>query len=164
MDPIWLIAMASVAVTAGALVVDLLQTRSIRKINSRIEAESKTFEERGSIGEQFGGWLLATEKDAEGNEVTNLALCSKVVGHQIAQSFSMGLKGIASGEARTIRSVETKIMEGLKSPESKALMEFCDQIGLPRDLAGTAYDILEKRGLLPQILKNNGLKEGSSSW
>lgn len=116
----------------------------------------------GNIGEQFGDWLLATEKTEEGKEISNLESCASLVGRQIAASFSMGLKGIASGEARTIRSVETKVIDALQTPESKALLEFADRAGIPRELAGVAYDILEKRGLLPQIMKNNGSEGGTS--
>ena len=72
------------------------------------------------------------------------------------QSVSMAAKGVISGTSREMKSIEKAVLEGLETPESKALMEFCDHIGIDRELAGGVLDVLGKRGLLPQILKNNG--------
>ena len=155
-----LTALCAIIVTAAALVVDAIQTRSIRKINSKVEA----FQQQ-DIGASFGEWLLASEKTEDGKEITNLESMASLVGRQIAGSFKMGLQGIASGEARTIRAVEGKVIEALQTPESKALLEFADRAGIPKELAGVIYDIAERRGLLPQILKNNGQGSGESrSW
>jgi len=154
-----LVAICAVLVTAAALVIDALQTRSIRKINSKIEA----FEQQ-DVGESFGEWLL--QRDGDNPESpTNLEACASLVGKQIAGSFSMGLKGIASGESRTIRAVEQKLMEGLQTPEAKALIELADRLGIDRSLAGTLLDVLQKRGLNPEQLLNRNNGGGSaSSW
>lgn len=153
---------AAVLSTIGMFIfgiVDLRQLGFIKKINKRID-EFESIDP----GESFGNWLLTKQKQEDGSEISNLETCARLVGHQIAGSFSMGLKGIASGEARTVRSVENKIISTLQSPEAKALIGFCDQAGIPRDLASLTYEILEKRGLLTSVLKNNGVKGASSSW
>lgn len=155
-----LVAICAIVVTFAALCVDAIQTRSIGKINAKVEAF-----QAGNIGEQLGEWLLARQegKDPEGHEFpTNLEACASLVGRQIAGSFSMAAKGIVSGESRTLRSVEKAVLEGLQTPEAKALLSFCDQIGIDRSLAGTVMEILEKRGLSNVINKNNG--GGSGGW
>ena len=152
-----LVAILAVIVTAAAVFIDALQTRSIRKINLKVEA----FEQQ-DIGASFGEWLLTKEKE---DSPTNLEAMASLVGKQIAGSFSMGLKGIASDESRTIRAVEQKLMEGLQTPESKALIELADRLGIDRSLAGTLLDVLQKRGLNPEQLLNRNNGGGSaSSW
>lgn len=155
-----LTALCAIIVTAAALMVDAIQTRSIRKINSKVEA----FQQQ-DIGEAFGEWLLKKEKTEDGREITNLESCASLVGHQIAGSFSMGLKGIASGESRTIRGVESKLMAALQPEEFKAFNSLLERAGIPEDLAAVAYKILEQRGWLSNIIKNNGEGSGGErSW
>lgn len=162
-----LVAVCAIIVTAAALCVDAWQTRSIGKINAKVAA----FQQQ-DIGESFGDWLIApcddeehwTKSGHEGPIPTNLQLCASQVGSQIAGSFKMGLQGIASGEARTVRSVQNKIVEHLQTPETKALIDFCDNAGIPRELASVAYQILDKQGLLPKILRNNGQGGISDNW
>lgn len=159
LDPLTLSTLLAAVSTACLILfglIDFKQWRALDKIETKIEA----FQQQ-DIGESFGEWLL--DKPAE-DQATNLESCASLVGRQIAQSFSMGLKGMASGESRTVRSVEKAVLEGLQTPESKALMEFVDSIGVPRELAGIALNILQERGLLPQIMKNNGQGDGSSGW
>jgi hypothetical protein len=136
--------------------VDFKQWRALDKIGEKVDAF-----QMGNIGNQFGDWLLFAEKD----QPTNLERCATVVAHQIAQSVTMAARGVASGESRLARGVEQKIMEGIESPETKALLEFLDGIGINREYAGIAYDILEKRGILDRVLKNNGHIGGSTqAW
>lgn len=155
MDLDLIVALAALAL---ALSIDVIQTRSIRGVD-RFLKDSR------DVGTQFGDWLLRKDKTPEGEEITNLEACSRVMGHSIANSFSMGLKGIQSGEARTVRGIERKILESMESPETKALLEYVDSIGVPRELAGIVYDQLQKRGLLDGIIKNNGSGVvGESGW
>lgn len=154
-----LTAMCAIIVTFAALCVDFIQTRSIRKINSKVEAFQQT-----DIGESFGTWLLETQEREDGKKQTNLEAMASLVGHQIAGSFSMGLKGIASGESRTLRGVEQKMMEALQDPQITQLLGFCDQAGIDRGLAGTVLSIAQQRGFLDKILKNDGQGSGSTSW
>jgi len=143
---------------ASALFIDIIQTRGIKSVDNFLKGSR-------DVGEQFGDWLLRKEKLEDGTETTNLALCGKVLGHEIAQHFSMSLKGMASGDARVYRNVEQKVIEGLQSPEAKALIGFADSIGVDRQYIGPLYEILEKRGLLNGIVKNDGHPQGSStSW
>lgn len=157
-DPYFYIAVATILLVMVTWVTDYFQFRGIRSLDNFLKGSR-------DVGQQFGDWLLSTEKQEDGSEVTNLGLCSRAVGHEIARSFSMATKGIASGEARLERGVERRVLEGLQSPEVNQLLEFCDKNGIDRDLAGTVYNILEKRGLLDGIIKNNGhTSGGSSTW
>jgi hypothetical protein len=155
-----LVAFIAVGITAVSSIVDFIQTYHIRKVQNKLNEVSEIWEEGGSVGDQFGKWLLAKEAP---DKPTNLEACASLVGHQIASSFSMGLKGIASGESRTLRSVERQVMESLEDPQVKQLLDYCDRAGIPRELAGTAYDILQKRGYLDKLGlgKNDG--EGSKA-
>ena len=137
--------------------VDFKQWRALSTIEKKVDAF-----EMGNIGEQIGDWFLARPEGDD--KPTNLEACASLIGHQIAGSFSMGLKGIASGESRTIKSVEKALLEGLQTPQTKALLEAADRLGVPRELAGVLYDVAEKRGLLPQIMKNNGQGSDNGSW
>lgn len=157
-----LVAICAVGVTAAALFIDALQTRAIRRINRRIETESKTFEERGSIGDQFGDWLLEPADDKP-DSPTNLQVCASQVGSVIAHSFSMGLKGIKSGDERLERSLERKIIEGVQTPETKAILAACERFGIDPQYASLVIPIANKLGLLPNILKNDGSQEASKS-
>lgn len=156
-----LTAICAILVTFAALCVDFIQTRSIRKINLKVEA----FQQQ-DIGEAFGNWLLKRQKvEGSDEEITNFVVLARGVGHEIARSFSMAAKGIASGESRTIRSVEKAVLEGLRTPETSALLGFCDQIGVDRELAGTVLQVLETRGLLPKVLgQHQGQGNGGTNW
>lgn len=150
-DPLTLSTILAAISTACLILfglVDFKQWRALHTIEKKVDEFHM-----GNIGDQFGAWLL--NKDAE-DQPTNLEKCASVTAHQIAQSVTMAARGVVSGESRLARGVEQKIMEGLESPETKALLEFLDGVGVNREYAGIAYDILEKRGYLDKILKNNG--------
>lgn len=160
LDPLLLSTLLA-AISTGCLVlfglVDIKQWRALSKIEKKVDVF-----QMGNIGDQLGEWLLDTEGP---DQPTNLEKCSSLVGKQIAGSFSMGLKGIASGESRTIKSVEKALLEGMQTPETQALLEATDRLGLPRELAGILYDVAERRGLLDKVLKNNGHTGGDkTSW
>lgn len=155
--------MAAVMVTAGALVVDVLQTRSIRKINHLADEQAEKFKENGTLGEQFLDALMEPADPQKPDGPTNLQVCAHQVGQVIAQSFSAATKGIMSGDIREYRSVERKLMEGLETPETKALMEACDRFGISRELAGVLLNAAAKNGLLPKIIGNNGQQSESKS-
>lgn len=165
MDSQLIMAFAALFTVVLALLIDALQTRAIRTINQRFQDEAKAFEERGTIGEQFGDWLLTPSDDKQGS-ASNLEVMTTLVGRQIAGSFSAAAKGIVSGDVRTFRSVEKSMLEGLQTPESKALIEACDRFGIPRELGGVLLEAAQKHGLLPQLLKNDGQSGGgqTTSW
>jgi len=151
-----LVAILAVIVTAAAVFIDALQTRSIRKINLKVEA----FEQQ-DIGASFGEWLLTKEKE---DSPTNLEAMASLVGKQIAGSFSMGLKGIASGESRTVRGVQQKMMEALQDPEIEKLLGFCDSAGIDRGLADVVLNIAKQGGYLDKLLKKDGGGGTNSTW
>lgn len=163
MDSNFVIALAALATVLLALFIDALQTRAIRRINTRFDVEAKTYEERGSIGEQFGDWLLSPSDEKEGSP-SNLEVMTTMVGRQIAGSFSAATKGIVSGDVRTFRSVEKAMLEGIQTPEAKALIEACDRFGIPHELGGVLLEAAHKHGLLQNILKNNGSEGSKTSW
>jgi hypothetical protein len=167
-DPVTFIAVVCAVVSLACMVlfgiVDFKQWRGISTIQRKVEAFESI-----DPGESFGDWLLApaTLENGEPNPegTTNLALCCRVAGHEIAGSFKMGIAGIASGESRIIKSVQNKVVAAVQTPETKALMQFCEQAGIPEEYATVAYGVLDKMGLLPKILKNNGQGSGGQgSW
>lgn len=164
MDAFLITAMAAIVVTAMALLVDVQQTRTIRKINRRFDKEAEAFEERGTIGEQFGDWLLAKSGDKP-EDVSNLEVMTTLVGRQIAGSFSAAAKGIMSGDIRNYRRVEGAVLQGLETPETRALSELGERIGLGRDDLGILLEVLGKRGLLDKVgIGNNGHQGSNTSW
>jgi hypothetical protein len=153
-----LLTIGTLLLVAVTWITDYFQWRGIRSINSKVEAYEST-----DPGEAFGQWLLRKEKLEDGSEVTNLESCASLVGRQIAGSFKMGLAGIQSGEARIVKNVQNKVVAALQTPETKALMEFCDRAGIPEEYATVAYQLLDKMGMLPQALRNNGQGQ-TASW
>jgi hypothetical protein len=152
-----LLTIGTLLLVAVTWITDYFQWRGIRSINHKVESY-----ESMDPGEAFGKWLLQKEKLEDGSEATNLEACASLVGHQIAGSFKMGLAGMKSGEARIVRQVEGKIADALETPETKALIGFCEQAGIPTEYASVAYEILRQRGWLGKIGGNNG--ESTGGW
>lgn len=101
-----------------ASLVGLLEVVSIWVVNRKIDAEHRYMEERGTVGEQFGGWLVGGNLDDNGEVIegapTNLqVLTDMVVGRFIEhQKFSMMQE--ASVDSRIQNKYNVGVVEGLQ--------------------------------------------------
>jgi len=69
--------------------------------------------ERGTVGEQFGDWLLGTETEEEGAP-TRLETLSTLVGHSIARTQRFSSMQELSVDSRAFNKYDAKIQEAVK--------------------------------------------------
>lgn len=164
----------AIIISAVALIISTISSiwdaygnLNIRRVQKTLSKSVDAWEDKGSVGEQFGDFLLSKSDPDVPESPTNLECMASLVGKQIAGSFTAAAKGIVSGDVRTFRSVEKAFMEGIQTPESKALMEACDQFGVSRELGGVLLEVAQKHGYLDKLIKNNGGSESpgvQASW
>lgn len=115
-DSTLLVAMAAIVVTACALVVDFIQTRAIRQINAKTEEELKEWRERGTIGEQFGEWLMFREpsEDSGKPNPSNMEILMYQAGQSYAKSMRLSVAADQSALVRSQNATDKTVFEALK--------------------------------------------------
>jgi len=129
----------------------IIELASIFFIDRRLSREHNWIEERGTLGDQLGAWLL--ESDGEG-QPTNLDVVSRRFASAMVGNINRVDAGMKSGEVRRQKMIDNKIFGAMnaKNPEMRVVTRLLEEIGL-EDLAN-AED-------LPYVLnwlrKNQGL-------
>lgn len=148
-----------------ALIVDTMQWRVLRRITQRIDQQTAEWEERGTVGEQFGEWLLEPREDG----VNNLQAISSHVANAMVVGINSQAAGRASGDARHQKMVDNKLFNALSAanPDLGMIKAFLTKIGL-EELATSeqlpyVMRFLKKSNLLPFLNKDGqAVRTGSS--
>jgi len=119
--------------------------------------------ERGTVGEQFGEWLLETETDDEGAP-TRLEALSAIVGASIARTQRFSSMQELSVDSRAFNKYDAKIQEAVKKQMPigyKFLFKVAEHLGFDLNEimeAGELTQFVEaaKNNRLDLLLGNNG--------
>ena len=129
-----------------------IEILSIWWVNRRLRYEHDFMVERGTAGEQFGGWLLGGNLNDKGEVIegapTNLEVLTDQVANRLIQHQKFSMMQGASVDARIANKYDAKVVEGLqkKMPLGwKFILKAADYLGFDIE------EIMEK-GELQQFL------------
>lgn len=152
MDAVTVIAVVAAVVSTVGLIsfglVDVLQWRGIRALKSMAENQAKIWEERGSMGEQIGEWLMEPSGDGK---PSNLEVLASVVGVNVATSMRNSVAGQLSGDVRLEKSIEKRVQDYFVNidPQLKDLSSFAELLGIPQEHLGLLARVLQR--VAPQL-------------
>lgn len=137
------------------LLIGLLEIVSVWFVNRRIKFEHDFMLERGTIGEQFGEWLMEKESEDE-DAPTRLQALALIVGKTFFRTQRFSLQQVDSVESRRRNTVDSKIFEALKegNPEVKIVSRILEEMGLG--------DLVNEKDL-PYIMQKYGGQLGLGS-
>lgn len=131
-----------------------MEVYSIRSFNKKFNERAQWYEERGSLGDQLGTWLLSSEGE---DKPSNLDVLTSAAGAAFYRSSTASLAGLKSGEVRHFQKVEDDVFNSLldSDPDVKFIAGLLEKAGLgeyvnPKDLP---Y-IIQKFG--GRLLGNDG--------
>lgn len=144
-----------------------IEVLSIRHIDKRFQAETDAWKERGDLGEQLGGWLLA--KEAE-DKPSNLEILTQLTGQNLAKSMRLSAAAEVSGDVRHEKAIENRVMEAVKTnmPDSEVFW-ILEKLGLadvtsPEDIA-IVMRVVKRLGLDKILSGGQGQSRGGGgSW
>lgn len=134
----------------GAVIVEVY---SIMAFNKKFNERAEWYEQRGDVGEQFGRWLLYSEKEGD---PSNLDVLSRRFAHAMVVGVNAQVAGQKSGDVRRQSMVDNKLFSAIQqaNPDAKAIGIFLEKIGLEE---------LNVPEFMPMVL-NYLRKNGGSSF
>ena len=149
------------------LLIGILEIVSVWLVRSRLKYEHDFMVERGTVGEQFGEWLMGTESDAE-DAPTRLQALSAVVGASIAKTQRFSSMQELSVDSRAFNKYDGEIQEAVKKQMPigyKFIFKIAEQLGFDLNEIMEAGELTQfinaaKNNRLDLLMGNDG---GSTS-
>lgn len=113
------------------LLIGVLEIVSVWFVNRRIKFEHDFMLKRGTIGEQFGVWLMEKESDAE-DSPTRLEALSHIVGKTLFRTQRFSDMQVKSVDAAHFNKIDAQVFEALQenNPEMRIISRVLEELGL----------------------------------